>query len=90
MSTHPRAGQPADPSTLIDVPRLIADYYTERPDPDVAAERVAFGTSGHRGTSAETSFNESHVLATTQAICAYRAAQGIEGPRNMEDGRNGS
>ncbi|WP_402840403.1 phosphoglucomutase (alpha-D-glucose-1,6-bisphosphate-dependent) [Microbacterium sp. GXS0129] len=75
-----RAGQPAEPADLIDVDALIAAYYDRRPDPNVPAQRVAFGTSGHRGSSFSTSFNEDHILATTQAIVDYRAAQGIAGP----------
>ena len=77
---HPRAGQPADPSTLVNVPRLITAYYAGRPDPAVPAERVAFGTSGHRGSSFSNSFNEAHILAVTQAICDYRREQKIAGP----------
>jgi phosphoglucomutase len=65
---------------LVDVPRLITAYYSERPDPKVAAQRVAFGTSGHRGSSFESGFNENHVLAITQAICSYRKQQNIDGP----------
>jgi phosphoglucomutase len=65
---------------LVDVPRLITAYYTERPDPSVAAQRVAFGTSGHRGSSFDGSFNEAHVLAISQAICNYRKHEGIDGP----------
>ena len=80
MSLHPLAGKPADRSMLVDVPRLISDYYTQQPDPGEVSQRVAFGTSGHRGTSLKTSFNENHILATTQAICTYRAQQGIDGP----------
>ncbi|MCT9819817.1 phosphoglucomutase (alpha-D-glucose-1,6-bisphosphate-dependent) [Microbacterium sp. W1N] len=75
-----RAGQPAEASDLIDIDELIAAYYDRRPDPSVAAQRVAFGTSGHRGSSLSSSFNEVHILATTQAIVDYRAAQGITGP----------
>ncbi|WP_311258433.1 phosphoglucomutase (alpha-D-glucose-1,6-bisphosphate-dependent) [Microbacterium sp. WCS2018Hpa-9] len=75
-----RAGLPAEESDLIDVDELIAAYYDRIPDPGVAAERVAFGTSGHRGSSLTKSFNENHILATTQAIVDYRAAQGITGP----------
>ncbi|RLK52470.1 phosphoglucomutase (alpha-D-glucose-1,6-bisphosphate-dependent) [Microbacterium telephonicum] len=75
-----RAGQPAEASDLIDIDELIAAYYDRRPDPAVAAQRVAFGTSGHRGSSLSSSFNEDHILATTQAIVDYRAAQGIAGP----------
>ena len=77
---NPLAGKPAPPTLLVDVPRLITAYYTERPDPGIPAQRVAFGTSGHRGSSFERSFNESHVLAITQAICAYRKQLGITGP----------
>jgi phosphoglucomutase len=74
------AGQPADPSVLVHVPRLISAYYTERPDPAVREQRVKFGTSGHRGTSFACGFNEDHILAITQAICGYRKSQGIDGP----------
>ena len=77
---HPRAGQPADPSMLVDVPRLITAYYAGRPDPAVAAQRVAFGTSGHRGSSLSNSFNEAHILAISQAICDHRHEQKIAGP----------
>ena len=75
-----RAGLPAEASDLIDVDELIAAYYDRIPDPTVSTQRVAFGTSGHRGSSLNTSFNEQHILATTQAIVDYRAAQGIAGP----------
>ncbi|MGM1017825.1 MAG: phosphoglucomutase (alpha-D-glucose-1,6-bisphosphate-dependent) [Actinomycetota bacterium] len=75
-----RAGLPAEASDLIDVDELIAAYYDRHPDPDVPAERVAFGTSGHRGSALSGSFNENHILATTQAIVDYRTAQGISGP----------
>lgn len=80
MNIDPQAGQPAPLSMLVDVARLISAYYTGRPDPAVAAQRVAFGTSGHRGSSFQTSFNENHVLAISQAICEYRARQGSNGP----------
>jgi phosphoglucomutase len=80
MTVHPLAGKPAPASMLVNIPRLIAAYYTLRPDPSVATERVSFGTSGHRGSSLRNSFNESHILAITQAICDYRKAQGIDGP----------
>src|SRR5215831_1919151 len=76
----PLAGKPADPSLLINVPRLVTSYYTGRPDASVPAQRVAFGTSGHRGSSLDTAFNEAHILAITQAICLYRKQQGIDGP----------
>lgn len=75
-----RAGQPAEASDLVDIDELIAAYYDLKPDPTVAEQRVAFGTSGHRGSSLSTSFNEDHILATTQAIVEYRTAQGISGP----------
>jgi phosphoglucomutase len=80
MEISPLAGKPADPSILIDVPRLVAAYYTARPDPSVAAQRVAFGTSGHRGCSLDSSFNEAHILAITQAICDYRKQSSVDGP----------
>src|SRR5262244_2817198 len=80
MSMSPLAGKPAPPSLLVNVPRLITAYYAERPDPSVAAQRVAFGTSGHRGSSLELAFNEWHILAITQAICLYRKANKIGGP----------
>ena len=74
------AGKPAPPGILIDVPRLIAAYYADRPDPAIPAQRVAFGTSGHRGSSFDRAFNEWHILAITQAICLYRTARNISGP----------
>jgi phosphoglucomutase len=77
---NPLAGQPAPPASLVDVPRLITAYYSERPDPAIAAQRVAFGTSGHRGSSFDLGFNEFHVLAISQAICEYRRRQNITGP----------
>ena len=80
MKTSPLAGKPAPASLLVDVPRLITAYYAEAPDPSVAAERVAFGTSGHRGSSLKRAFNEAHIVAITQAICEYRAGQGTDGP----------
>lgn len=76
----PLAGQLPVASALVDLPRLITVYYTGIPDPAVSAQRVAFGTSGHRGSSLDTSFNEWHILATTQAICDYRREKGITGP----------
>jgi phosphoglucomutase len=79
-SLSPLAGKPAPASLLVDVPKLIAAYFSERPDPSVRAQRVGFGTSGHRGTSFDGSFNEAHVLAISQAICTYRAQQNITGP----------
>jgi phosphoglucomutase len=77
---NPLAGQPAPTGSLVDVPRLITAYYSERPDPGIAAQRVAFGTSGHRGSSFDVGFNEFHVLAISQAICEYRRQQNINGP----------
>ena len=77
---HPLAGELAPESALVDVDALVAAYYNQRPDPDIADQRVAFGTSGHRGTSFERSFNEWHVAAITQAICDYRRQQGTKGP----------
>ena len=76
----PRAGQPAEPSDLVDVAHLVTAYYTGVPDPDDVDQQVAFGTSGHRGSSLKTAFNETHILATTQAICDYRREQGYDGP----------
>src|SRR5664279_2270320 len=82
MATHisPLAGKPAPASSLVDIAKLVTAYYSEVPDPSVAGQRVAFGTSGHRGSSCALSFNEWHVLAITQAICQYRRKQGIDGP----------
>jgi len=75
-----RAGQPAQPSDLVDVAHMVTAYYTGVPDPENVDQQVAFGTSGHRGSSLKTSFNETHILATTQAICDYRRSQGYDGP----------
>ncbi|MCP9451948.1 MAG: phosphoglucomutase (alpha-D-glucose-1,6-bisphosphate-dependent) [Nitrospira sp.] len=80
MTVHPLAGQPAPPSSLVDLTKLLAAYETEKPDPFVRQQRVAFGTSGHRGSSLTRSFNEAHILAITQAICDYRASQRTTGP----------
>jgi phosphoglucomutase len=80
MSVHARAGQPAEPEDLVDVPRLVTAYYAEHPDPADPAQQVAFGTSGHRGSSLRAAFNSDHILAITQATCDYRRAQGIDGP----------
>ena len=77
---NPLAGQPAPAAALVDVPRLITAYYSERPDPSIASQRVAFGTSGHRGSSFDVGFNEAHVLAISQAISEYRKQQGTDGP----------
>ena len=80
MNVSPLAGKPATPAMLVDVPRLVTAYYTDVPDSSVQAQRVAFGTSGHRGSAFERTFNEWHVLAISQAICDYRKRQGISGP----------
>ena len=80
MSAADRAGQPALPEDLIDVSHVVTAYYAVQPDPEDVDQQVAFGTSGHRGTSLRTSFNEMHIAATTQAICDYRAEQGYDGP----------
>jgi phosphoglucomutase len=80
MTVSPLAGKPAESATLVNVARLVAAYYTERPDPGVQEHRVSFGTSGHRGSSLRYGFNEDHILAVCQAICLYRGQQGITGP----------
>ncbi|MGH8828525.1 MAG: phosphoglucomutase, alpha-D-glucose phosphate-specific, partial [Jiangellaceae bacterium] len=80
MALHPRAGTPAEPSDLVDVPLLVTSYYTGHPDPADPAQRVAFGTSGHRGSPDLVAFNEDHIAATSQAICDFRAEQGFDGP----------
>ena len=80
MSQHERAGQPARPSDLVDVDTLLSAYAGVHPDPSDAAQRVAFGTSGHRGSALKAAFNEDHILATTEAICRYRASRGYTGP----------
>ena len=80
MSLSPLAGQPAGASPLVDVSALLSAYYDRRPDPSVPAQRVAFGTSGHRGSSFDATFNEWHILAISQAVCLYRASHQINGP----------
>jgi len=80
MKVSPLAGKPAEASTLVNIPRLVTAYYTEVPDPSVPEQRVAFGTSGHRGSSFQKAFNEWHILAISQAICLYREQKKIEGP----------
>jgi phosphoglucomutase len=80
MQVSPLAGKPAPASILIDVPRLVTAYYTRQPDPSVRTQLVAFGTSGHRGSSFDAGFNEAHILAITQAICLHRKQQSIDGP----------
>ncbi|MGD8561344.1 MAG: phosphoglucomutase (alpha-D-glucose-1,6-bisphosphate-dependent) [Desulfarculaceae bacterium] len=83
MAVHELAGKPAPASLLINVPRLVSAYYTLEPDPKDPGQRVSFGTSGHRGSSLEASFNQAHILAVSQAICEYRRSQGINGPLFM-------
>src|SRR5512136_135960 len=80
MSISPLAGKPAPASLLIDVAKLLADYHDKKPDVANPLQLVAFGTSGHRGTSLDGTFTESHILAITQAICGYRQSHGIDGP----------
>jgi phosphoglucomutase len=80
LAPHPLAGKPAPLSLLVNVPRLVTDYYARTPDPSRTAERVEFGTSGHRGVASVRSFNEAHILAVTQAVVEHRAAKGITGP----------
>ena len=77
---NPAAGKPVDPSSLVNVPRLVTAYFSGKPDPADPVQRVAFGTSGHRGSSLKNSFNENHILATTQAICDHRREAGLTGP----------
>jgi phosphoglucomutase len=77
---NPLAGKPAPPGSLVDVAKLVTAYFTGVPDPSIAAQRVAFGTSGHRGSSFDLSFNEHHILAITETICRYREKEGIDGP----------
>jgi phosphoglucomutase len=80
MKINPHAGKPAEQSMLVNVTKLVTAYYTQVPDPSVPGQRVAFGTSGHRGSAFEATFNEWHILAISQAICLYRKQQGIDGP----------
>src|SRR5512141_190541 len=80
MKVSPFAGKPPEPGMLVNVPRLITAYYTEVPDPLIPAQRVTFGTSGHRGSSLQKAFNEWHILAISQAICQYRKQSQIDGP----------
>lgn len=80
MVANPRAGQPAQPEDLVDLPHLVTAYYSIAPDPGDVAQQVAFGTSGHRGSALNGAFNEAHILAITQAIVEYRAAHGVTGP----------
>ncbi|MDB6090706.1 MAG: phosphoglucomutase, alpha-D-glucose phosphate-specific, partial [Gammaproteobacteria bacterium] len=80
MKVNPLAGKPAQPAILVNVPRLITAYYNEVPDPAIPGQRIAFGTSGHRGSAFDRSFNEAHILAVTQAICEYRKQHATDGP----------
>ena len=80
MIISPLAGKPAPQNILVNIPKLVSAYYIEKPDPSVTAEKVSFGTSGHRGSSFKNSFNENHILAITQAICFYRQQKKIDGP----------
>ena len=83
MAVHPHAGKLPAPETLENIPALVSAYYTESPDPHQAAQRVSFGTSGHRGSSLKQTFNECHIHAITQAVCDYRKQHGISGPLFM-------
>jgi phosphoglucomutase len=80
MTTNPRAGQPADPAQLVDVDALLKTYYATKPDPSVVGQRIAFGTSGHRGSALHAAFNEDHILAVVEATCRYRLRAGTDGP----------
>ena len=77
---HELAGKPVPDSMLANIPRLVTAYYSLKPDPAELSQRISFGTSGHRGASLKSSFNENHILAVTQAVCDYRAEKGISGP----------
>src|ERR1700761_8875150 len=77
---HPLAGKPVPASQLANIPRLVTAYFTEKPDPAIAAQRVAFGTSGHRGSAFNCAFNEAHILAISQAVCDHRCAKNLTGP----------
>ena len=79
MEVSPLEGKPADPALLVNVPKLVTAYYTQTPDPSVTEQRISFGTSGHRGSPFEKSFNEWHILAISQAIYLYRKQQNIDG-----------
>src|SRR5437879_6498304 len=80
MAINPSAGQPADPAQLVDLDRLIDAYDTLKPDPTIASQRIAFGTSGHRGSALHAAFNEDHILAVVEATCRYREQAGTDGP----------
>src|ERR1700720_2785850 len=77
---NPLAGKPATPSMLANIPRLVTAYFAEKPDPKIAAQRVAFGTSGHRGSALNNAFNEAHIISISQALCDHRQRSGISGP----------
>ena len=79
---HPLAGKPAPASMLANIPRLVSAYFSERPDPTVREEQVAFGTSGHRGSALRRSFNEAHILAIAHALVGFRRSEGIDGPHS--------
>src|SRR4026207_2209884 len=83
MAVNDRAGRPADPSLLVDIDRLIAAYYEERPDPGIPAQRVAFGTSGHRGSSLATPVHGAHIVAASAGVARYRRSKAISGPLFM-------
>src|SRR2546430_14048760 len=83
MPIHPLAGKPAPTDVLVDVSKLEREYYERKPDLEDANQRVLFGTSGHRGSSLQGTFTEAHILAITQAICAYRGSKGVDGPIYM-------
>jgi phosphoglucomutase len=89
MDISKLAGKPADPSLLINVARLVTAYYTRRPDPSVSAQRVMFGTSGHRGCALDSAFNEAHILAVTQAICSAHLTIRGSTPRRRRNRRTG-
>src|SRR6266853_6052417 len=80
VEVSPLAGKPAPASMLVNVPRLVTAYFSGKPDPAVASQRVAFGTSGHRGSAFNNAFNEAHILSISQALCDHRRASGITGP----------
>src|SRR6202795_5046744 len=80
VEVNPLAGKPAPASMLANVPRLVTAYFANRPDPKIASQRVAFGTSGHRGSAFNNAFNEAHILSISQALCDHRRASGITGP----------
>src|SRR6202162_2194770 len=80
VKINPLAGRPATPSMLANIPRLVTAYFADQPDPSVAAQRVAFGTSGHRGSAFNRAFNETHILAISQALCEHRRRANLSGP----------